>query len=180
MKKRQTVEHLLKLIGMLGEDADACDEEMNRTGSSVSRRNYVRAMFAWVEAISYLMRQIVCRELYKQPLTRESLPKLLAASETSYYVDEKGDVVETNLRTRTANNLLFSLKAFSQILELSLTIDKGGKNWQAYSEALRIRDRITHPKRLEDIECPFRFARTLFPFLSERSRGSPSPAALTL
>ena len=28
--------------------------------------------------------------------------------------------------------------------------------------------------------CPFHFTRTLFPFLSERSPGSPSPAALTL
>jgi hypothetical protein len=28
--------------------------------------------------------------------------------------------------------------------------------------------------------CPFHFTRTLFPFLSERPPGSPSPAALTL
>ena len=28
--------------------------------------------------------------------------------------------------------------------------------------------------------CPFHFARTLIPLLSERSPGSPSPAALTL
>ena len=33
-----------------------------------------------------------------------------------------------------------------------MTVNKGGRNWQAYSEALLIRDRITHPKRLRDIE----------------------------
>jgi len=152
MKKENTASDLLKLINILAADADASDAEMKRTDSGLARRNYIRAIFAWIEAISYLMRRHVYNELHKQPLTPDSLPKLLAASETCYHVDGKGDVVETSLKTRTSNNLLFSLKAFAEIVGLPLTIDKGGRNWQAYSEALRIRDRITHPKRLEDIE----------------------------
>jgi hypothetical protein len=153
MKKENRSSDLLKLINTLAADADSCDAEMKKTGSSLARRNYVRAIFAWIEAISYLMRQHVYKELLKQPLTPNSIPKLLAASETSYYVDGKGDVVETGLKTRTSNNLRFSLRAFAEIVGLDrLQINKGGRNWQFYSEALKIRDRITHPKRFEDVE----------------------------
>ena len=47
---------------------------------------------------------------------------------------------------------MFSLKAFAETFGLPLTIDKGGKNWQCYTRALKIRDRITHPKNINDIE----------------------------
>ncbi len=118
MKKENTALDLLKLINTLAADADACDAEMKKTNSGLARRNYVRAIFAWIEAISYLMRRHVYNELLKQPLTPNSIPKLLAASETCYHVDGKGDVVETRLKTRTSNNLLFSLRAFAEILGL--------------------------------------------------------------
>jgi hypothetical protein len=152
MKKQTSIPDLLRLIQVLATDADACDAEVKRTGSNLAKRNFVRALFAWIEAISYLMRRHVYHELCKQPLIPKSIPKLIAASETGYYVDGKGEVVETNLKTRTSNNLLFSLRVFAEVVGLPLTIDKGGRNWQAYSEALKIRDRITHPKRLEDVE----------------------------
>ena len=118
----------------------------------MAKRNFVRALFAWIEAISYLMRQYVASELRKQPLTEDAIPRLLAASEKSYHVDDNGDVAEFRLMTKTSNNLLFSFKEFAQVMGLPLRIDKGGRNWQFYSRALRIRDRITHPKRPEDFE----------------------------
>ena len=152
MKKHTDVAALLKLIEVLASDADACDAEVERTGSGLAKRNFVRALFAWIEAISYLMRQHVYDELRKQPLTLESMPTLLAASETAYQVDDKGEVIETKAMTRTSNNLLFSLKSFAEVVGLSLRIDKGGGNWQAYSQALKIRDRITHPKGIDDTE----------------------------
>ena len=67
-------------------------------------------------------------------------------------MDAKGEVIESILMTMTSNNVLFSLRSFAEVVGLSLRIDKGGRNWQAYSEALKIRDRITHPKRLKDVE----------------------------
>jgi hypothetical protein len=152
MKEQPAVPDLLQLIMVLATDADACEAEVTRTGSSLAKRNFVRALFAWIEAISYLMRRVVWEKLSKQPLTPESIPKLLAASERAYSVDGQGEVVETKLMTRTSNNLAFSLRSFANVVGLSLTINKGNRNWQSYSEALKIRDRITHPKRLEDLE----------------------------
>ena len=143
---------LFKLINVLARDSDECESVVATTGSSLSKRNFVRALFAWIEAISYLMRQHVLRELRKEELTEESIPKLLAASERAYRVDERGDVVEVPLMTKTSNNLLFSLRSFAEIVAFPLTVGKGGRNWQAYTRALKIRDRVTHPKSPDDLE----------------------------
>lgn len=143
---------LLGLIHASARDADRCDEELKRTGSGLAGRNFVRALFSWIEAVSFLMRQHVLQELRRETLTEESIPTLLAASERSFYVDGQGDVVQAPLRTKTSNLLLFSLKSFAQTLDLPLTVDRGGRNWQTYSRALKIRDRLTHPKALEDLE----------------------------
>jgi len=143
---------LLGLLDALAKDTDACEAEVKRTGSGLAKRNFVRALFAWIEAVSYLMRQHVLREACTEVLTEKSMPTLLAASERSFYIDGKGDVVEQPLKTRTSNLLLFSLKSFAERLGLSLTVDKGGRNWQAYTQALEIRDRLTHPKASEDLE----------------------------
>jgi len=141
---------LVKLINILARDADECESAVVSTGSSLAKRNFVRALFAWIEAISYLMRQHVLKELRKEELTEESIPKLLAASERSYRVDEKGDVVELPLRTKTSNSLLFSLRTFAEVVAFPVTVGTG--NWRAYTRALKIRDRITHPKSPDDLE----------------------------
>lgn len=140
------------MVDTLARDADACEAELKSTGSAIAKRNFVRALFAWIEAVSYLMRQYVLKGVRTEVLTEESMLILLAASERSFYIDGKGDIVEQRLKTRTSNLLLFSLKAFAERLGLSLTVDKGGRNWQAYSHALRIRDRLTHPKASDDLE----------------------------
>lgn len=140
------------MLHALARDADACEAELVRTGTGLAKRNFVRALFAWIEAVSYLMRQHVLQEARKEMLTEESVPTLLAASERSYYIDGNGDVVQTRLKTRSSNSLLFSLKSFAEGMGLSLTIDRGGHNWQAYSRALKIRDRLTHPRSVEDLE----------------------------
>ena len=147
-----TASSLLGLIDVLARDVDACEAEVMRSGSGLAKRNFVRALFAWIEAISYLMRRHVLSELRKKPLDEDLIPKLLAASEKTYHVDGNGDVVEATLATRTSNNLLFSLKAFGEVVDLPMTVDKGCRNWQTYSRALKIRDRVTHPKRPEDLE----------------------------
>lgn len=153
MKSQEsTASSLLRLIDVLARDADACEAEVMRTGTGLAKRNFVRALFAWIEAISYLMRRYVLCELQKEPLTEDSIPTLLAASEKTYYVDGNGNVAESTLHTRTSNNLLFSLKAFGEVVGLPVTVDKGGRNWQNYSRALKIRDQVTHPKRPEDLE----------------------------
>lgn len=153
MKSQETdTSSLFELINVLARDADECEAAVVSTGSSLAKRNFVRALFAWIEAISYLMRQHVLNEIRKEALTEESIPKLLAASERSYHVDDKGDVVEDPLRTKISNNLLFSLKSFAEVVAFPLTVDKGGRNWQAYARALKIRDRVTHPKSPDDLE----------------------------
>ncbi len=139
------------LIAELGKDVNDCERQLSTEDSALARRNFTRAVFAWIEAVSFLMRQFVLYKLKEKPLTLEMLPKLVAASETTYNVGNDGEVHEDRLRSRTSNNLMFSIKSFAEIWDLKLDINKGGRNWQDYVKALQIRDRITHPKNAIDI-----------------------------
>jgi len=39
----------------------------------------------------------------------------------------------------------------AQACQCPYSIDKGNKTWTSFKEALRIRDRLTHPKKQEDL-----------------------------
>jgi hypothetical protein len=152
MKDCPDLKVLLQCAKTLALDADECYREMERAQSALSKRNYVRAVFAWSEALSYLFRQTAFQKLAEEALTVEAIPRLLALQEKNYTLNDKGEIVSTRLKASTSSILLFSLKAFSESQGLLLEVDKGGPNWQAYTNALKIRDRITHPKTPADVD----------------------------
>jgi len=142
---------LIECIEILAADADESWRQMQATGSDLAKRHFVRAVFAWIDALSYLFRQAALSKIADGPLTPETIPTLLALQERTYTINEKGVVTPTLLKAPTSSMLLFSLKTFAESQGLSLGFDKGGQNWQAYVQALAIRDRITHPKKPSDV-----------------------------
>jgi len=143
---------LIGCIRILAADADESRRQMQTTGSDLSKRHFVRALFAWIESLSYLFRRAALSKIADGPLTEERIPTLLALQEKTYAINEKGVVTPTQLKAPTSNILLFSLKSFAESQGLNLHVDKGARTWQAYVQALAIRDRITHPKKPSDVQ----------------------------
>jgi hypothetical protein len=143
---------LIMTVKILATDVDESERQMQATGSDLLKRHFVRAVFAWIEALSYLFRQVALSKIADGPFTPEKMPTLLALQERTFAINDKGEVKSTPQKASTSSLLLFSLKSFaaSQGLPL-LDIDKGGRNWQFYVQALTIRDRLTHPKNPNDV-----------------------------
>jgi hypothetical protein len=71
--------------------------------------------------------------------------------EETYNLNEKGDVTLSKSKLRSKDNLCFTLKTFARASKASFEIDRKSEEWGSYIEALRVRDRITHPKNSEDL-----------------------------
>lgn len=143
---------IIECAKVLGDDVDESEKIMLAENSGIAKRHYVRAVFAWIEAISHLFRHAALSKFEEEELSWDNIPTIHVLKEQAYTVSEKGETRVTQLKAPTASMLLYSLKAFAESQGLPLGFDKGGKNWQSYRAALRIRNRVTHPKIPSDIE----------------------------
>jgi hypothetical protein len=143
---------ILAAVKTVGKDADDCYKIMRSKSSQLSRRNYIRAYFAWVEAMCFFLRRLVIENRFQKRVIRAvDVPEYAALSENRYSVTSKGEAVTEPANTRTLDYIGFSLMACSRLFKLGFFIDRGDKHWQNLALAVRIRDRITHPKSQADV-----------------------------
>jgi hypothetical protein len=143
---------ILPAVNAVGKDADECEVLMATNDTQFARRNWVRAYFAWVEAMCFLLRRFVIEKKFQKRVIRPAdIPEFSALSEIKYSVTPKGEAVAEPANSKTRDYIGFSLMACSRLFGLGLSIDRGSKHFQNFDLALRVRDRITHPKTLAEI-----------------------------
>ena len=114
------------------------------------RRAAVRAAFADLESVLFMMRQLA---LARPEVHREfSRGELALLHEESYSLDASGEVRVRPGFARLEDALPFTLRMLARGCPTAYSLDKSGRGWQALLSAIRIRHRVTHPKRPEDIE----------------------------
>lgn len=143
---------VLKAAKVLGRDADQCEKLMESKPDQVLKRNWIRAYFAWVEAMCFFLRRFVLeRDFQKRVIRPADIPEFAALSEIKYSVTPKGTAIAESANTRTLDYIGFSLLACGRSFGLHMSLERGDKHGQNLARALRIRDRITHPKSLKHI-----------------------------
>lgn len=90
--------------------------------------------------------------LAKNPLERYKFTPgdISMLEEQTYDVDGKGKVRKRKIFLKTANNLRFAFNVSAK-LTLDFNLDASGKGWESYKKAVKIRNRITHPKNISDL-----------------------------
>lgn len=137
----------IPLIEFTG-DLESAEKFHESDKTQFGRRVYVRSLFSLIEGALFLFKQAV--------LTRGSTPTGLTIAEqallqeVSFELDEKGESREKIVFLRLENNLKFTIKMIEKIFECDLRFKTDTPEWQSFLESVRIRNRITHPKRLED------------------------------
>jgi hypothetical protein len=63
----------------------------------------------------------------------------------AYDLTQKGEARTGDAKLRLAENVLFAFNMLSRVWEFAKP-DRSKPGWQAFRAAIRIRDRITHPK----------------------------------
>jgi hypothetical protein len=154
MKKQNiTPDEIFPAVQAIARDADRCREIMLTEKSQFARRNWVRAYFAWVEATCFLFRRSVLAKRFQKRVIRPTdIPEFAGLSEVRYTVTSNGEAIAEPANTRTRDYIVFSLISLAKTFGINLSINREGKNWASVISALRVRDRITHPKTLHDIQ----------------------------
>lgn len=114
---------------------------------SVERRLFVRSVFAFIEAAVY---RIKSGALFWD--TSKLLPQEIALiNEEDYELDDSGAVKTRKARLRFFGNFRFAFAVAAKAAGVTYQLDVGGDGWRALRDALKVRDRLMHPKRSADL-----------------------------
>lgn len=136
------------MFRMLGEDILLAQEALEREDSQANRRSFIRTIFSAVEGYVSQLRDSVLSSLVEL----HSIPpaKILALTEKTYSVNEKGEFTEHSRYLSHAALLRLTVQVAKEFSE-SLDVDFGGGGWQKLQKASQARNRLTHPKIKSDL-----------------------------
>lgn len=119
--------------------------------SQPERRMFVRSVFATIEAWIYVMKQIALRMHPDPKCPTISEAERAFAQELEYKLADSGDVETRRAKISLEANLRFGFKLLAKAGKLSSELDVSGSEWRSFCRAVKIRDRITHPKSVSEL-----------------------------
>ncbi len=135
-------------LGVVTHDVLVALERLELDENQTSRRDFIRTLFAAVEGVVWQFRENI-REIAED--LGELSPQLaMALTETSYSVGEKGKLIEQQ-RFVSLPTMIRLVTNVAKELAPALEIEINGKGWHDLKRTIVIRNRITHPKGISDL-----------------------------
>jgi hypothetical protein len=148
-------EALSNLKGMMEVLTNDIDEFMemamvpNQIVPFSAMRAYVRAVFALVEGVSFGFRQIAVKlPQVDHCLTQAELGIL---NEESYGLKDNGQVSTTTRFLKVQAGTRFTFGICRRVYDIKSEIDYGSRGWDSFTQSIKIRDRLMHPKSVESL-----------------------------
>jgi hypothetical protein len=134
--------------GILGYDAVDAMARMEGNDNQSSRRDFVRAAFAAIEGWLWNYRQQV-HETIGAVREFSSLEEA-AFAEKSYTVSDTGKLHE-QIRFLPATTMFRFVTRIAEEQYGGQLVDFSSSNWTNFKSSIAVRNRITHPKTIEDL-----------------------------
>ena len=114
------------------------------------RRSFVRAFIALVEFDTYNRKQ---RALYlhQQGHYRFEASELMLLREIQPELDDTGKVKERQKYLRLIDNYRFAIRMFCKATGIEFQLPTNDAGWTAFKDTVTVRNRITHPKRMDEV-----------------------------
>jgi len=141
----------LEMNDALYRDVSQWEAILAEKDSQISRRAYTRAIFAYAEGMIYQTKQRVM-ELHPIMGRELSYTEFGLLNEITCNLNENGTTFERPFFVRIADNFRFTVNIVEKVFGKDLNIDFGEDEWDSFVKSVRIRNRLTHPKKLGDIE----------------------------
>jgi hypothetical protein len=140
-----------ELFHALMDDVIGVAEIWKQRDDELSYRLYVRTVFAFVEGIIQVMKSsaLVYDEInIPHLLTPEEITLL---KEESVQIGNNGRVEIARKRISLLPNFEFAVITYAKVKHREVSLDKSGKGWQYFRDAVKIRDKLTHPHVKQDL-----------------------------
>jgi hypothetical protein len=130
-------------------DFTAIRKRLESENTPTTRRELVRATFSAVEGLLWQLKERIANDA--SIFARLTPHELAALAEESYSVDQRGMVKAQPrfLQTAVAVRLVVSVV---QKYRPEYSLDFTHAGWQCLKDAIEVRNRIMHPRALEDLE----------------------------
>lgn len=135
-------------LSILIGDVIVASDLLRTNDTAAERRNLVRSTLAGIEGLVWIARESVRDSLE----TLDELTPLasMALREQTYMIANNGDIIEQiRFVTLPAMIQLVCRQAARIVPDLNVRFDSVG--WSQLKKAIEIRNRVTHPKSLEDL-----------------------------
>lgn len=134
-------------------DLVQCDLLLDQADTPFARRSLVRAAFAFIESYNSWLREQT-RGWLLSPITsivQHRCIKVAILDERVYRPDRQGNLCDDVNRTPFLNMIAFTLRCAAECWGLALPSFFGDAESQAIERAIRVRDRLMHPKQEGDL-----------------------------
>lgn len=153
-----------EVIEILGQDCDRCHAELLSAideGAQIDSgidadyeyhaRQLIRAIFAYIEAVTFSVKAWSAG--YCMDNNIEITPQeRYFATDTEYDLNDRGEVIETVAKISLARNIRFAISIHRRAHGVSEPFNASIKWWSCMKKAIRVRDRLTHPKLPGDLD----------------------------
>ena len=138
-------------IDELSTDVGEATNRLRADGSQFNRRTYIRTFFAFLEGFAYAVRRATIDLMLLNALKHDKLniDRLILLREESPTLGDTGKVELKPQQLPFLPHFAFTLRAFAE--EQGFEPDFFGDNgWNQLQKAVKIRHRLTHPKKSSD------------------------------
>jgi hypothetical protein len=118
------------------------------TLTQLERRLLVRSIFSFIEGMSFAIK---AESLNFRGATTLSDGEVQLAKEESYELDPSGIVKLRSAKLQTLANVRFAFNIFAKCARLDWSLDVSSNGWEQLRRSFQVRNRLTHPKRCEDL-----------------------------
>jgi hypothetical protein len=134
----------------LKQDIDHCEQMLSQADSQFWRRMYIRSIFAYIEASVFILKQDALYDGGKHGIQFSDAERLLLQDQSAE-INDIGGVKIQKAKISFLKNLRFAFKTYARTAGdvTALKVDSIG--WAAIRESLKVRDRLMHPKQVEDL-----------------------------
>lgn len=154
------------IIEMLGDDCSHCHAQLiaaidagERDGDGnvhapdyeFHARQLIRAVFAYIEAVTFSAKAWSANYCMDNDIDITPQERYFAI-DVEYDLNEKGEVVEGIAKISLARNIRFAIAIKRKAYGVSERFDASVEWWSCLRHAIKVRDRLTHPKMPGDLD----------------------------
>jgi hypothetical protein len=146
-------EILVPLLAPLFNDVVKCEELLERSDTQFARRTLVRAAFAFNEGLIYWFKSLVQQGMLAD-LTNEGLniQKYILLDDQLPKIGPQGKIEYQESRIPFLTQCAFVLRTAAEQRKLDPKQFFSDNGWNELGKSLKVRHRITHPKKPEDLD----------------------------
>jgi hypothetical protein len=139
-----------QFLSLLWSDIHACKVGDDTDGTGTEKRQFLRAMFACIEGAVWLFKQASLEQHRNGSITFNPAELQLLA-ETIAGLDNQGGAQEYPASLRFLPNLRFAFDCHCRAFDYEPVLNVGDHEWDSLRRTVEVRNRLMHPKQLDDL-----------------------------